>query len=146
MNVLLRERRFTNTLVVDETLYVSKSRYAVPCAVTIHFLTRAFLPYTEVISIAEEDLQATERYLIEYEIKPSDAIHGFSRSASRPSIPETLVSLRAEPRETEPRILQALARAISSPPESGFARSHRASQGRLNTHMCAGSHRGLSGA
>lgn len=110
MNVLLRERLFTNTLVVDETLYVSKSRYAVPCAVTVHFLTRAFLPYTEVIPIAEEDLQATEQYLTEYEIKPSDAIHGFSRSSSRPSIPETLVSLRAEPSETEPRILQTLAR------------------------------------
>ena len=47
---------------------------------------------------------------IEHEIKPSDAIHGFSRSSSRPSIPETLVSLRAEPSETEPRILQTLAR------------------------------------
>ena len=72
---LLRERLFTNMLVVDETLYVSKSRYAVPYAVTMHFLTRAFLPNTEVIPIAEEDLQATERYLTEYEIKPSDAIH-----------------------------------------------------------------------
>lgn len=72
---ILRQRLFTNMLVLDETLYVSKSRYAVPYAVTMRFLRRAFLPHTEVIPIAEEDLQATERYLTEYDIKPSDAIH-----------------------------------------------------------------------
>ena len=72
---LLRERLFANMLVLDETLYVSKRRYAVPYAMTIEFLRRAFLPYTEIIPIAEEDLQATERYLTEYDVKPSDAIH-----------------------------------------------------------------------
>ena len=29
----------------------------------------------EVILLAEEDLQATERYLADYDVKPSDAIH-----------------------------------------------------------------------
>jgi len=29
----------------------------------------------EVILLAEEDLQATERYLTDYDVKPSDAIH-----------------------------------------------------------------------
>ena len=72
---LLKERLFTNMLVLDETLYVSRRRYAVPYAMTMDFLRRAFLPYTEIIPIAEEDLQATERYLTEYEVKPSDAIH-----------------------------------------------------------------------
>ncbi|MGA2238060.1 MAG: type II toxin-antitoxin system VapC family toxin [Candidatus Bathyarchaeia archaeon] len=72
---LLRERLFTNMLVLDETLHVSRRRYAVPYIMTIDFLRRAFLPYTEIIPIAEEDLQATERYLTEYDVKPSDAIH-----------------------------------------------------------------------
>jgi predicted nucleic acid-binding protein len=72
---LLRERLFTNMLVLDETLYVSRRRYAVPYTMTMDFLRRAFLPYTEIIPIAEEDLQATERYLTEYGVKPSDAIH-----------------------------------------------------------------------
>jgi len=72
---LLRERLFTNMLVLDETLHVSRRRYAVPYAMTIGFLRRAFLPYTEIIPIAEEDLQATEGYLTEYDVKPSDAIH-----------------------------------------------------------------------
>jgi predicted nucleic acid-binding protein len=30
---------------------------------------------SEIIPIAEEDLRATERYLIKYDVKPSDAIH-----------------------------------------------------------------------
>jgi len=53
----------------------SKSRHAVRYAVTMRFLRQACLPCTEVIPIAEEDLQATERFLTEYDIKPSDAIH-----------------------------------------------------------------------
>jgi hypothetical protein len=72
---LLRDRLFINLLVLDEVLYISRSRYRVPYAVTMNFLRRTLLPYTEIIPIAEEDLKATERYLIEYDIKPSDAIH-----------------------------------------------------------------------
>jgi predicted nucleic acid-binding protein len=72
---LLKEHLFTNMLVLDETLHVSRRRYTVPYAVTMEFLRRAFLPYTEIIPIAEEDLKATERYLTKYDVKPSDAIH-----------------------------------------------------------------------
>jgi predicted nucleic acid-binding protein len=72
---LLRERLFTNMLVLDETLHVSKRRYAVPYAMTMNFLRRAFIPYTEIIPIAEEDIEATESYLTTYDVKPSDAIH-----------------------------------------------------------------------
>ena len=72
---LLREHLFTNMLVLDKTLHVSRRRYAVPYAMTMSFLRRAFLPYTEIIPIAEEDLQATEKYLTKYDVKPSDAIH-----------------------------------------------------------------------
>jgi predicted nucleic acid-binding protein len=74
-NSLLREHLFTNMLVIDETLYVSRRQYAVPYAMTMDFLRRAFIPYTEIIPIAEEDLQATEKYLTKYDVKPSDAIH-----------------------------------------------------------------------
>jgi uncharacterized protein len=72
---LLKEPLFTNMLVLDETLHVSRRRYAVPYSMTMRFLRRALLPYTEIIPIAEEDLQATERYLAKYDVKPSDAIH-----------------------------------------------------------------------
>ena len=72
---LLKEPLFTNMLVLDETLHVSRRRYAVPYSMTMRFLIRALLPYTEIIPIAEEDLQATEMYLTKYDVKPSDAIY-----------------------------------------------------------------------
>jgi predicted nucleic acid-binding protein len=72
---LLREHLFTSMLVLDETLHVSRRRYVVPYAMTMHLLRKVLLPFTEIIPIAEEDLQAAEKYLTRYDVKPSDAIH-----------------------------------------------------------------------
>ncbi len=72
---LLRERLFINLLVMDETLYISRRHYGLPYATTMNFLRRVLLPYTEIISVAEEDFPTMEKYLTEYDIKPSDAIN-----------------------------------------------------------------------
>ncbi len=72
---LLKERLFTNLLVLDETLYISKKRYGVAYGVSLSFLMRAVIPFTEIIPIAEEDLPAMEAQLSRHDIKPSDAIH-----------------------------------------------------------------------
>jgi len=71
---LLEESLFINMLVIDETLYTSK-RYQVPYNVTLNFLREIVLPYVEIIPIEEEDLKPTEKYLLKYGLKPSDAIH-----------------------------------------------------------------------
>ncbi|MEM1569767.1 MAG: type II toxin-antitoxin system VapC family toxin [Thermoproteota archaeon] len=71
---LLGEELFINMLVVDEVLYISK-KYGVPYDVTFNFLRDIILPCTEVIPIEEEDLKPTEKYLIKYNLKPSDAVH-----------------------------------------------------------------------
>lgn len=62
-------------MVIDETLYISKSKYRVPHELTLTLLKKSVLPYASVIPIEESDLIATERYLSKYEIRPSDAIH-----------------------------------------------------------------------
>ncbi|MFQ6075249.1 MAG: type II toxin-antitoxin system VapC family toxin [Candidatus Bathyarchaeia archaeon] len=72
---LLEETLFTNMLVLDETLYVSRRRYGLPYNTTLSFFRNVVLPYTEIIPIDEEDLKPIERYLLRYELKPSDAIH-----------------------------------------------------------------------
>jgi len=72
---LLKESLFTNMLVVDETLYVSKRKFELPYDVTLNFLRKIMIPYTEIISIEEEDMKVTEKYLLTYDLKPSDAIH-----------------------------------------------------------------------
>jgi len=71
---LLEGPLFINMLVVDEVLYISR-RYRVPYSVTLGFLRNIVLPYAEVIPIEEEDMKPVERYLLEYDLKPSDAIH-----------------------------------------------------------------------
>lgn len=72
---LLRDRLFTNMLVLDEALYISRRGYGVSYAFTMKFLRWTLLPYAEIIPIGEEDLQAMERYLTEFDLKPSDSIH-----------------------------------------------------------------------
>lgn len=71
---LLEESLFTNMLVVDETLYVSK-RFGLPYDVTFDFLRGIVLPHIQIIPIDEEDIILTEKYLLKYGMKPSDAIH-----------------------------------------------------------------------
>jgi hypothetical protein len=72
---LLGEQLFTNMLVVDETLYLSRRKYGVPCHITLDFFKKIVLPYAEVVAIEEEDLLPAERYLLKYDLKLSDALH-----------------------------------------------------------------------
>ena len=71
---LLRGDLFTNALVVDEVLYISRRKYGVPYELTMEFI-RTILPHAEVIPIDEADLKPMEEYLLRYGLKPSDAIH-----------------------------------------------------------------------
>jgi len=71
---LLEEQLFTNMLVVDEVLYVSR-KYRVSYETTLDFLKNMVLPYAEVLPVEEEDLKPAEKYLLKYDLKPSDAIH-----------------------------------------------------------------------
>jgi len=72
---LLGEDLYTNLLAIDETLYISKTRYNVPYDATLSFFRGIVLPHVAPIPIDESDLKAVERYLLEYDIKPSDAMH-----------------------------------------------------------------------
>lgn len=71
---LLEEQLFTNMLVVDEVLYISR-RYGVSYKTTLDFLKNMVLPYAEVLPVEEEDFKPAEKYLLKYVLKPSDAIH-----------------------------------------------------------------------
>jgi predicted nucleic acid-binding protein len=71
---LLEEQLFTNMLVVDEVLYISR-KYGVSYETTLDFLKNTVLPYAEVLPVEEEDFKPVEKYLLKYGLKPSDAIH-----------------------------------------------------------------------
>lgn len=72
---ILPEELYTNILVIDETLYISRKKYKIPYDLTFNFIKHIILPYTEIIPIEKIDLEPIRKYLIKYEIKPSDAIH-----------------------------------------------------------------------
>jgi len=71
---LMGEDLILNVIVLDETLYVSK-RYGVPYSETLEFLKHVVLPFAEVIPLEAEDLYVAEKYLVDYNLKPSDALH-----------------------------------------------------------------------
>jgi uncharacterized protein len=72
---LLKEDLYTNTLIIDEALYISMFRHKVPYNLTSEFLKTNVLPFSTVIPIDESDVSLMERYLGKYKLKPSDALH-----------------------------------------------------------------------
>ena len=72
---ILMEDLYMNLLIMDETLYISRRKYGVLYDTTLNFFKNIVLPYTEIIPIDESDMDAFEKYLLKYSIKPSDAIH-----------------------------------------------------------------------
>jgi len=72
---LLKEELYTDLLVIDEVVYVSKKKYGVPIKDTIDFLDQAIIPYVKVLSITEFDYSIFKKYILKYNLKPSDAIH-----------------------------------------------------------------------
>lgn len=73
---LLKEDLYTNTLILDETLYLSMSKYRVPYSLTFEFIKTNVLPFSTIIPVEELDVGLMEKYLGKYKkLKPSDAIH-----------------------------------------------------------------------
>jgi len=72
---LLKEDLYTNLLVLDETLYISRRRYRVPYDSGLALIKNTVLPYAELIVVEESDIDTMGNYLARYDLKPSDAIH-----------------------------------------------------------------------
>lgn len=72
MSVLNRPL-YTDVLVLDEVLYISKRKYGVEYSDTLDFLDRVILPYVNVLSIGEEEFNVAKRFL--GLLNPSDALH-----------------------------------------------------------------------
>jgi predicted nucleic acid-binding protein len=66
---------YTDVLVLDEVLYISKKKYGVPYDLTAEFLKTVVFPYVSVIDLAEEEFKQALRLVLEHNLKPSDALH-----------------------------------------------------------------------
>ena len=72
---LLKEELYTDVLVMDEVIYISKRKYGVPYKETVRFLDNLILPIVEVLPIGLEDYLKAKENILKYNLKPSDAVH-----------------------------------------------------------------------
>ncbi len=73
--LLDRYRLYTDVLVLDELIYVSRRKYNVPYAVTIEFVESIVLPYVTVLELGEDEYREAAGLITRYNLKPSDALH-----------------------------------------------------------------------
>ncbi len=64
---------YTDALVLDETLYISKKKYGVSYADTADFIKGVILTSTRILKIGEDELAYAMKLL--GTLDPSDAIH-----------------------------------------------------------------------
>ncbi len=75
LELLLNHLLYTNILVLDETIYVSKRKYDVSFKDTIDFIDRAVLPYVDVLPVGLSEYLRSRELVVKYGLKPSDSIH-----------------------------------------------------------------------
>jgi len=68
-------RLYTDDLVLDELLYISKKKYGVPYEITFEFIDSIVMPYITVIPLGEEEFNEAREIILRYNLRPSDALH-----------------------------------------------------------------------
>ncbi len=68
-------RLYTDDLVLDELLYISKKKYGVPYEITFEFIDSIVMPYITVIPLCEEEFNEAREIILKYNLRPSDALH-----------------------------------------------------------------------
>jgi len=75
LNLMAEHRIYTDVLVLDEVIYVSKERYSVPYVTTLSFIESIVLPYTTVLPLSDDEYREAAKLIEKYNVKPSDALH-----------------------------------------------------------------------
>jgi len=75
LNLMAEHRIYTDVLVLDEVIYVSKERYSVPYVTTLSFIESIVLPYTTILPLSEDEYKEAAKLIEKYNVKPSDALH-----------------------------------------------------------------------
>ena len=63
LSKIIGEELYTDLLVLDETLYISKKKYNVDYETTLNFIEEIILPFTSVVPIEEKDYRLMKEYL-----------------------------------------------------------------------------------
>jgi len=66
---------YTDVLVLDELIFVSKKKYSVPYNASIDLIENDILPYVTILGITKNEYEKTKELILKYNLKPSDALH-----------------------------------------------------------------------
>ena len=75
LELLDKHHLYTNVLVFDELLYISKKKYSVPHSETLEFIERAILPYVDILTLGLREYMEARRFIARHGLPPSDAVH-----------------------------------------------------------------------
>jgi uncharacterized protein len=68
-------RLYTNDLVLDELLYISKKKFNVPYPASLEFIENVVLPFVEVLELGLPEYRTSTEIIMKTHLKPSDALH-----------------------------------------------------------------------
>lgn len=75
VSLLARHELYTDVLVLDEVVWVSRKKYGVGVGETLAFIEEEVLPYTSILSLGEEEYWEAAKLMLSHHLKPSDSLH-----------------------------------------------------------------------
>jgi len=75
LDLLSNYKAYTDLLVLDEVIFISREKFKIPYDDSIAFLDSIVLPYVKILSVGEEEHSRMKTLISKYNLKPSDAIH-----------------------------------------------------------------------
>ncbi len=75
ISILGRYKPYTDVLVLDELIHVSRRKYRVGYQETIEFIDSIVLPYVTILALGEEEYKTSRNIMLKYGLRPSDALH-----------------------------------------------------------------------
>ncbi len=75
LNLVSNNTLYTNVLVFDEAIYVSKKKYDVDYSDTIELIDKAIIPYVNILPLDVDEYVKAKELMKKYKLKPSDALH-----------------------------------------------------------------------
>ena len=75
LDIMSRHKLYTDVLVFDELIYISRKKYGIPYNITVDFIEAIILPYVTVLELGEEEYREAAKLMTRHNLKPSDALH-----------------------------------------------------------------------
>ena len=75
IEILIKYKSYTDVLVLNELIYISRKKYNIPYKVSIKFIEANILPYITILNLGEEEYNYATEMITKHNLKPSDALH-----------------------------------------------------------------------